>query len=186
MQQHEELASSTWQAASAHLLWFLLHCSAQLVWTKLQISCTFDIQNNSALWCKGALKELFTNAAKANARGKAQANIIIIPNCNANSRKSAVNFIWISQRNWELSGAPKVWCITIKKSIFKFFSNTCWIRRFQVFFLYPRSELDLPCWWSLLMSFLVPSNRKDAWIIHMRSTIRRKVKACHIQGLRTW
>lgn len=36
-----------------------------------------------------ATNKLFTNVAKVNARGNAQANIIIIPNCNANSRKSA-------------------------------------------------------------------------------------------------
>lgn len=32
---------------------------------------------------------LYTKAAKANVRGNAQANIMIIPNCNANSKKSA-------------------------------------------------------------------------------------------------
>lgn len=31
----------------------------------------------------------FTNAAKVNERGNAQANIMINPNCNANSRNSA-------------------------------------------------------------------------------------------------
>lgn len=34
-------------------------------------------------------KALYTTAEKANARGNAQANIMIIPNCNANSKKSA-------------------------------------------------------------------------------------------------
>lgn len=34
-------------------------------------------------------KSIYTTAAKANAGGNAQANIKIIPNCNANSKKSA-------------------------------------------------------------------------------------------------
>ena len=34
-------------------------------------------------------KALYTKVAKANARGNAQANIMIIPNCKASSKQSA-------------------------------------------------------------------------------------------------
>ena len=35
-------------------------------------------------------KSIYTTAAKANAGGNAQENIKIIPNCNANSKKSSI------------------------------------------------------------------------------------------------
>jgi hypothetical protein len=41
---------------------------------------------------RNTTKRLYTTAEKANARGNAQANIMIIPNCNANSKKSAGGF----------------------------------------------------------------------------------------------
>ena len=50
------------------------------------------IQNNINNYDEKATKSILTNAAKTNAGGNAHANIIIMPNCNANSRKSAGDF----------------------------------------------------------------------------------------------
>jgi hypothetical protein len=46
-------------------------------------------------------KALYTKAAKANARGNAQANIMIIPNCKASSKQSASDFNQL--KRWKYS-----------------------------------------------------------------------------------
>lgn len=48
------------------------------------------------------MKALYTKAEKVNARGNAQANIMIIPNCNANSKKSAGGFWFSSVKEMEI------------------------------------------------------------------------------------
>lgn len=62
--------------------------SAMLFWKTKHMFFTKKEKMVDTLVYKKKLKS-FTNAAKVNERGNAQANIMINPNCNANSRNSA-------------------------------------------------------------------------------------------------
>lgn len=110
----------------------------------LTLSYFTDAKNeDKSLITEKVRKSIYTTAAKANAGGNAQANIIIIPNCNANSKKSALKLETISKFNEALV----LWS-------FKTTTNEAF--QFPVVVLYV-SEVNIMKYKSL-MNLKVPSN----------------------------